>query len=175
MSAGDEYAVQIGRLSIAFARVDYYLRGIVVELVDPEHPEVGAAVLQRRTSSQILELARQLIPLRAGDQRVSPLVADLNEAVTQADAVRAFRNRCLHSIWMAFPGQPTATLLNERGHDNMSLTRLENHVERTEAAGEVVSSVWERLAHAFGAFDALVAATREMAGSDWDDWGDELA
>ena len=168
MAVGDEYAVEIGRLSIAFARADYYIHGIVIELIDPEQPEVGAALLQGKNAQQVLEFARKLIPLRAeDDERVASLMEPLNDAVARADEVRTVRNRCLHSIWMAFPGQPTATLLNDRRHEEMSLAELQDHVVVAEEAGDVVSDAWERLAHAFGAFDALIAATREM-DPGWD-------
>ena len=106
MAVSDELALEIGRISVAFADVEAWVGFFIWSLIGPDQ-HVGQIVTSEMSFSRQLDMLVSLFRHRCDDsakiERLRQLVARLSETEQQ-------RNTFLHSLWTHQSPDPSEAL-----------------------------------------------------------------
>jgi len=73
------HLVEVGKLTVQTAQIEYHLVGITATLVSPENTEIGMTVVGKQHFAVLASLAKRTLPARLGP--TSP-AADLAQPIT---------------------------------------------------------------------------------------------
>lgn len=168
------HLVEVGKLTVQTAQIEYHLVGITAALVSPENTEIGMTVVGKQHFGVLASLAKRTLPARLGP--TSP-AADLAQPITAwisaAEEVMNRRNQLLHAIWMINAPRQTATVLRRNGEtEDLPIERLRRDVAYAEPVAWQGGDLWQELSARFGHFGALIEATKAM-DPDW--WAEQEA
>jgi hypothetical protein len=169
------HLVELGRMTVAAAAIEYHMAGIAAALVSPDTTEVGHLVVRRVSFSQLAEMSLKILPNRlTDDSPAAALAQPITAWIASAQKVMQWRNRLLHAVWMIYAPQQTATVLRRNGEtEDIPIAKLQGYVEEGEEVARRGGELWEDLIYRYGHLDALIEATRAMDPEWWDAQGRE--
>jgi hypothetical protein len=168
------HLVLIGRLAVAAGQIESTMEGIAATLVSPRPSAVGYAVTRSQQFARLVSLARTAAEsqLTSEGSPAIDLLAPLMAWIDRADAAMKRRNQLMHAVWIIYATQRTATLVRRTGEpEGLPVDRMLEDIERAECVADDGSDLWYSLVARYGAFDALIEATRAMDPEGWERTG----
>ena len=167
---GTTHLAEIGKLTVLTAQIEAHVVSVTAMLVSPDITEIGHAVAGKQHFFPLLQLAKQVLPLRLGaDTPAADLAEPLLQWFTDAQRVMHWRNQLLHAIWMIYAEQQTALVLRRSGEtEDVSLAKLCRYTADAEQVARQGGNLWLELTARYGHFDALIEATKAM-DPNWSD------
>ncbi len=95
----DEFFVQLGKLSVKFAKLELNIIELIVIITNSDDEIISRALVEKNSISQNIERLRKIVPLRFMGEELSTIEKLLNKI----DEIRKIRNLFIHGDW----GMPT--------------------------------------------------------------------
>ena len=102
MTLSDEHCQAIGKISVAFAEIEMWVKFFAWALIGPDQ-SIGQIVTAEMSLKQLLDLLGSLFHHRCQDKERNDFLKSLIDRINEAGQTR---NRTLHSLWIRQSKEP---------------------------------------------------------------------
>lgn len=163
--APGDYLLAIGSIAVSCGHIEAGVRDIAQALIDDEG-DIGKALMDGADLTAAERVIKVLGPARLSDD--ADLQARIKEAVSQGRTIMRRRNEVLHSRWMISASSATVLLKNHAVID-WPIDQLDQLAAEAHSVAVEIGRVWFDLLYAWGHFDELERATRQMIEDEAND------
>jgi hypothetical protein len=93
----EEFLRLFGEIALKFSNLEFLMRQLLVQLLDPNHHTVGYIMTDRMSLDQTLRRLRELVPYRLMKNKA--LTDEVMRVLGEVDKVRCRRNDFIHGQW----------------------------------------------------------------------------